>query len=81
MLPRAAVNLGVSVFMGANVETIASSLQTDLTVILIVWLVALLLLELVLEGVTVWTRGRGEGLEGVAVRTRGRGESLEGVAV
>ena len=35
---------GVTVFLGANVETIASDLQTDLTTILAVWLVLVLLL-------------------------------------
>ena len=46
-------------FLGANVETIASDLQTDLTTILAVWLVLVLLLELLLEGLALWTSGQG----------------------
>ena len=46
-------------FLGANVETIASDLQTDLTTILAVWLVLVLLLEVLLEGLALWTSGQG----------------------
>ena len=50
---------GVTVFLGANVETIASDLQTDLTTILAVWLVLVLLLEVLLEGLALWTSSQG----------------------